>query len=93
MSAKHTLGPWKYTPSTNLVEGCIESGAQEYEVCTVSDNNSNPQNVANARLIAAAPDLLEALLLMVDNFGPTPSELIRGLGPARAAIARARGEA
>ena len=37
--------------------------------------------------------LLEALKVMVDNFGPTPSEKILGLGKARAAISKAGGSA
>jgi ATP-dependent exoDNAse (exonuclease V) beta subunit len=34
--------------------------------------------------------LLGALIVMVDNFGPTSSDVVRGLGEARAAIAAAK---
>jgi len=39
------------------------------------------------RLEAVNAQLLEALRVMVDNFGPTSSDDVRGLGEARAAIA------
>ena len=54
-----------------------------------------PMSVENARLIAAAPDLLEALILMVDQFTKTPSTLKDSEArlKAHAAIAKATGEA
>lgn len=60
MSAhKHTPGPWH---STGRYVG---SGHAKMNICECSDNSgcwSNaPEAVANARLIAAAPELLEAL--------------------------------
>jgi hypothetical protein len=55
--SKHTPGPWTALPDK---EGwTIQSG--QYRVCEVPNVNHFPQNEANARLIAAAPDLLEAL--------------------------------
>jgi hypothetical protein len=56
----------------------------------------NPQD---ARLIAAAPDLLAALETLLDNgddphplSGRDPTVRREDIGPARAAIAKARGE-
>lgn len=46
---------------------------------------------ANARLIAAAPDLLEACKVLVELF--PESEQIRGMESVRAAIAKAEGRA
>lgn len=53
MSAKHTLGPWRIAG-----KGAIRAG----ESAWVADVNWHNRE-ANARLIAAAPELLEALIL------------------------------
>jgi len=45
------------------------------------------------RLEAVNAQLLGALIVMVDNFGLTLSDDVRGLGNARAAIAAAKGQA
>lgn len=63
--AKHTPGPWFITGSlTQYIEAKIGGGFIQ-EVASVgpteSDGGYGPQQKANARLIAAAPDLLEAL--------------------------------
>src|SRR5699024_4221781 len=51
------------------------------------------QNEANARLIAAAPELLEALELMLSHLGEPHCGIWRDVqGRARAAIAKALGE-
>ena len=60
MSAKHTTGPWIYAiPGDSFVAS--DNGL----ICrrpAVSGGGSAPNNwEANARLIAAAPELLEAL--------------------------------
>jgi len=91
-----TPGPWYATGKlTRYVEARIDGGLiQEVAACgpTKADGGYGPQQEANARLIAAAPDLLEALKDMVDLV-----ELLCPFdGPqqrkARAAIARATGE-
>ena len=58
MSApKHTPGPWKPVEFGGVQIG----GGRNYEVavCTIWDSRSK-RGIANARLIAAAPELLEA---------------------------------
>jgi hypothetical protein len=45
------------------------------------------------RLESVNAQLLEALIVMVDNFGSTSSDDVHGLGEARAAITKATGEA
>jgi hypothetical protein len=72
MSTQHTPGPWigagpsfgdplpRYTTSIvteweDDAEGCID-------ICELPFHHHDDENEANARLIAAAPDLLEALL-------------------------------
>ena len=52
----------------------------------------NPDSEANARLIAAAPDLLEALMWAVDTADAEQYEAC-WYAAARAAIAKARGRA
>lgn len=69
--SKHTPGPWRITGSkTKYIEAPLRDG-WEQEVCAVgpteADNGYGIQHEANARLIAAAPDLLEALELVISN--------------------------
>lgn len=77
---KHTPGPWKIDNGggTTYIED-----ATDISICRVSANNQ----IANAQLIAAAPDLLEALEKAVNRQGFTNDELI----DARKAIAKANG--
>lgn len=96
----HTPGPW----NVQEAESCfrvVDYRALEYmssRLCDVhhwsgeSSNKRGPNREearANARLIAAAPDLLEALELMVNTHddGGWPSST---LVIARAAIAKAK---
>ena len=67
MSAQHTTGPWIYAiPGDSFVAS--DSGL----ICrrpAVSGGGSAPSNwEANARLIAAAPDLLDALQYLAAEF-------------------------
>lgn len=89
---KHTPGPWKIVDAWNdyMVEG--QNGE---EIIWQDGPHDTPTiNKANARLIAAAPDLLEALITLNDACR-TPSQIgvLHGLELARAAIAKAKGEA
>ena len=67
---KHTPGPWFVTGSmTKYVEARIPGGlVQEVAACgpTQADGGYGDQQQANAKLIAAAPDLLAALQLALD---------------------------
>lgn len=69
MSAKHTPGPWFISGSmTKYIEARIGCGFLQ-EVAsvgpTVADGGYGDVQQANARLIAAAPELLEALRGMI----------------------------
>lgn len=55
---KHTKGPWKMTMGTKTC-AVKQEGSLGY-LCEMSDYDRGEQ-VANAQLIAAAPDMLEAL--------------------------------
>lgn len=58
--AKHTPGPWQYLPESP--EDCASIVAKTAFVCEFFCGPAE----ANARLIAAAPDLLDALHLVRD---------------------------
>lgn len=109
MSSKHTPGPWEVSHGGHgSPHGFV---IDEYYVLnrTVADDVAIAADIvdpatqmpseANARLIAAAPELLEALIrleaeLVEDKYGecyePSPFE---NLALARAAIAKATGGA
>lgn len=53
---KHTPGPWKYEEATKT----IRSGRENYWLCTMDSWDGAVNHEANAKLIAAAPELLEA---------------------------------
>jgi len=103
MSAKHTPGPWT-NQVVNTVSGvCFKVGPFPWKegelnhACIYADypNKSGyEQCAANARLIAAAPDLLEALQAMLTHMGMDEDDWIKPtFNQARAAIAKATGDA
>ena len=98
---KYTLGPWDgngfYAP--DFVHGAIDPTSVRYvwsdkahcDVAWIANCVNEEEQEANARLMAAAPDLLEALLEFVEcgtNAGSN-EELKQ---KCRAAIAKATGE-
>lgn len=98
-AAKHTPGPWTSYPC-NLekysrvitAKGAMVQIAMTKEV--YGDRMTygpGEETTANARLIAAAPDLLALLVELVDIEGPMPGTSAWG-DKARAAIAKATGE-
>lgn len=94
---KHTPGPW------NRIKGDRNVYSAAGTVCktpAILGGGSAATNwEANARLIAAAPDLLEALEELERSVfagsyeDPSHDRIFRALKDARAAIVRARGEA
>ena len=88
MSAKHTPGPWKYNGKTDIYGA---SGATICELYRGYEHISECQ--ANANLIAAAPDLLEALTRLRDAEKAPRGEWIDAIANADIAIAKAKGEA
>lgn len=110
---QHTPGPWSLSPSFDRVERRVQHGdAPPLVWCIASGINSahpdylpRAEQIANARLIAAAPELLAALMATASELqrlrdvhlprydgaiGEPDSEV---LATARAAIARATGGA
>ena len=63
MKTLHTPGPWtKNVKSGHLLEHKSQEGLMP--ICYMHLYNNPEQTEANARLIAASPELLEALQLM-----------------------------
>lgn len=100
---KHTPGPWVF---------CWDKYGKESEIHGKSELNDAPicivlhddvtesgaeEQLANARLIAAAPELLEALKALIDNVGicicyDESERECKAWEMAEAAIAKAEGE-
>ena len=68
---KHTPGPWKIgntSKAWNETFRIIGQGSRQVaQVSTDGARNDSDVNLANARLIAAAPELLEALVDLCEN--------------------------
>jgi hypothetical protein len=60
--SKHTEGPWRLDGFKNLVQSISNEGIS-IRCCVSIPNYKHPEAEANAQLIAAAPELLEALEL------------------------------
>ena len=112
MKTEHTPAPWTAHPinqySKQPIWGIIGEGGRITDIPELVPNHSPSEQAANAKLIAAAPDLLAALEAAIpalqrlgDFVGNTDSSGASGLGVidrcaiignALAAIATAKGE-
>ena len=94
MSAEHTPGPWHIGAPPPNGERTIST--EKGLMVSVATTGLGVPTLANARLIAAAPDLLQALEAFIAVAGDYP-EMEEFASPemrmARAAIAKAKGEA
>lgn len=101
-NAKHTPGPWRIYHNSGYNQGHY-NGYLQTDILAGSDlikirqsvaGNTFPQLAANARLIAAAPDLLEACKRALAVLEKEPACQIYSAHAqiVRAAIARAKGE-
>lgn len=99
---KHTPGPWRWwiTVGGARVAGHPADGSKNF-VCDVLIPEDAVSFTDNARLIAAAPDLLVALIKFdsvmrrASDYPDTSSEisdLVKAVEGARKAIAKATGE-
>ena len=52
----HTLAPWQVSPLGNVMKNSLKIASIE-----PMPSNNESERIANARLIASAPDLLDAL--------------------------------
>ena len=98
MNSKHTPGPWVEDGQTGSVwqgPGPVDrKNGLRIAVVDISTDRAE-EDRANARLIAAAPELLAACKVLVDaRMGPmglSRNHLARGMDLALAAIAKATG--
>lgn len=96
---KHTPGPWKARPFT-VAKGCIEemvidSGNwKEMAIVFVQEEDGDllGDGEANARVMAAAPELLAALEGLLQAVDPAIAPAWEPIKAAHAAIAKARGQ-
>jgi len=92
-TTKHTPGPWHIGMKPGPI---IYGPSGEQVACLLPAMLDNQENKANARLIAAAPALLEALQVAVLRVELANKEgdpiLSAWLSEARQAIAQATGE-
>jgi hypothetical protein len=95
---KHTPAPWRLLPPSSGVDNNWHvTDADDTFVAHVYGfgHAVDEQSLINARLISAAPDLLEVLQFVVDRHAPAVADLLFGegwVGAAKAAIAKATGE-
>jgi hypothetical protein len=88
----HTPAPWQVSPLGNVMKNSLK-------IAIVEQMPSNDENerMANARLIAAAPDLLSALEFLLADYIAINGEKVTGSSvpadKARAALRKAKGEA
>jgi len=100
---QHTPGPWSLSDSFDRVERRVKHGDNPPLVWDIASgiNSAHPdylpraEQIANARLIAAAPELLAAARLAVAwaEQVPAPYRDWPHVAAARAAIAKATGGA
>ena len=76
-NATHTQGPWVVHPTAHhpAVRSVGTSDTGPRRICTVGSMNGNPVDKKNARLIAAAPELLDALDGLAAQVRPLLTEL------------------
>jgi hypothetical protein len=99
-TAQHTSGPWTYQYSPYPYRDgdeipAFEVHGDEVKVCDTNETRPTEEQEANARLIAAAPEMLgalEDLLAHAEYFCPQDLGL-KVYEQARLAIAKAKGGA
>jgi hypothetical protein len=97
MSATFTPGPWRQVERSPFVYASNNDGFNRWSALLQADWSACEQDEleANARLIAAAPDLLAALIeacAILDEQHPGPGTPDSPSARARAAIAAATGD-
>lgn len=105
--SKYTKGPWKWKSDPSMggfhvyMDTAIRkrSGYESHHHLEMDfsiypeDGEQWEEAKANARLIASAPELLEAALSTIDTIEGGPTQVADAITALRAAIAKATGEA
>jgi hypothetical protein len=96
-SGQHTPGPWNILSPKGTLAGWRIASNDDCTVAFVVERLNNDAADSNARLIAAAPELLEALKECITPLGSDSEQQLRERlcninGIARAAIAKAEGK-
>jgi hypothetical protein len=99
MTMKHTPGPWTQDTDDIIDPVYQMSLGQQWRAVGLSDEDGFASVIAlchpaNAKLIAAAPEMLEALEAIIAKFNENPDDLETmdaGIKIAEAAIAKATG--
>lgn len=90
----HTLGPWVIQGETTL-HILSKASAKGRRVCAIQPNPQS-EDLANANLIAAAPEMLEALeslLSRVENLdADARAACLKQIDTAKSVLQKARGE-
>lgn len=95
---KHTPGPWKVEKYPyDKIFICRKRGFKNSVIAEIGNNFENENNKANAALIAAAPEMLEALMkiytkLCSEQFQYLQNDFENELINIEKAIQKARGE-
>lgn len=87
---KHTPGPWMVEGRT--VYALNDDGYNRFSALVQDAHTPGDELEANAQLIAAAPELLEALEALTANYADVEQGGSKNVDKARAAIAKATGE-
>lgn len=95
MSAQHTPGPWELRPDAmGGFSALIFPKDGEFPVASLTGYHARlGQRLPNALLISAAPELLDALELLVALNMDDDETTLEAIAKARAAIAKATGSA
>lgn len=93
MKTKYTPGPWRIGECKTRVE-TISDQVNPWPTSVACASHDGPQGWANARLIAAGPDMLAALTHLNRLYEREAHTIDKTLawGEARAAIVKAQGE-
>ncbi len=91
----HTPGPWRLLNRESRYAVPVVDDKAEYRIAEVLvyDGSSRKESDANARLIVAAPELLQALKAMLHEFVELPEMAHTERGYAAALARRAIGRA
>jgi hypothetical protein len=84
----HTPGPWNVAENGTKLTAKHPLRGHQYDIVTVHYAFEHGQHEANATLIAAAPDLLEALEAISQSWGAHGTEVNNPMADAMAARAR-----